>query len=116
MFFQKQLTNQCEPNFFVQDVINKTVENVLSSIYTGIKTVAVAETETPTQRYKVDSTLCPWLKKDEELSKIEQSEFYYCKCCRALGDSAHTVGLFCRGCLVRVVFRWVLLNDHKHAQ
>ena len=64
---------------FVQNKINKTVENVLSSI--DIETVAVDETNIPTQRCKFDSawfTLYPWLKKDEEHSKLEDSEFYYC--------------------------------------
>ena len=67
--------------FCLCKIRNKTVENVLSSI--DMETVAVAETKTPTQRYKFDSA---WalsvLEKDEELSKIEDSEFYYFEFCR----------------------------------
>ena len=71
-------------------MVHETVQNVLSSV--DIETVAINETNTPTQRYKLDSAwfnLYPWLKKDEECSKIEDSDFYYCECCRAFGDSAH---------------------------
>ena len=86
-----EAVNQCKPTVFVQDIVHETVQNVLSSV--DIETVAIDETNTPTQRYKFDSAwfyLYPWLKKDEERSKIEDSDFYYCECCRAFGDSAHS--------------------------
>ena len=43
---RSEAVNQCDPILFVQDVIHKTIENVLSSI--DFESVAVAETKTPT--------------------------------------------------------------------
>ena len=75
ILFLKQLkVNQCKR----QDIRNKTVE--IETL-----TVIIAETKTPTQRYKFDSawfTLYQWLEMDEEHSKIEDSECYYCEFCR----------------------------------
>jgi len=48
-----------------------------------MKKVTVAKTKTPTQRYKFDSVWSlSMLEKDEELSKIEDSEFYFFEFCR----------------------------------
>ena len=87
----------------MQDIIHKTVETVLSSI--DIETVAVAETNMPTQRYKFDSalfTLYPWLKRMKSFQKLKIVSFITVNAAEHL-VIVHTVGLLRSGCVVGVV-------------